>query len=96
MGTVFKKTYTKPVPPEAETFTRKGQRLAKWKDGKNKTRTAPLTIGKDGSDRILVKAGTYTAKYRDVRCNGGEGNRLPGRNGRSVSACRIGAASGTG
>ena len=25
----------------------------------------PLTNGKDGTDRIVVTAGTYTAKYRD-------------------------------
>lgn len=65
MGTVFKKTYTKPLRAAAETFTRKGERFARWKDAKNKTQTAPLTTGKDGSDRIVVKAGTYTAKYRD-------------------------------
>jgi len=65
MGTVFRKSYTKPLPITAETFTRKGECLARWKDAKGKTRTAPLTTGKDGSDRISVKAGTYTAKYRD-------------------------------
>jgi len=65
MGTVFRKTYTKPLPADAETLTRKGQRLVRWKDNKGKVRTAPLTVGKDGSDRIVVKAGTYTAKFRD-------------------------------
>ncbi len=65
MGSVFKKTYTKPLPPGAEVFTRKGRRFAKWKPAKGKAQTAPLTIGKDGSDRIVLKAGTYTAKYRD-------------------------------
>ena len=29
------------------------------------SKTAPLTTGKDGSDRIVLKAGTYTAKHRD-------------------------------
>ena len=65
MGTVYRKTYTKPLPADVELLTRKGERLARWKDTKGKTRTAPLTTGRDGSDRILVKAGTYTAKYRD-------------------------------
>lgn len=65
MGTVYKKTYTKPLPPNAEIFTRKGERFAKWKPSKGKTQTAPVTTGKDGSDRIVLKAGTYTAKYRD-------------------------------
>ncbi len=34
MGTVYRKTFTKPVPAGAETFTRKGQRFARWKDRK--------------------------------------------------------------
>ena len=65
MGTVYKKTFTKPLPAGAEIFTRKGEQFAKWKPAKGKTQTAPLTTGKDGSDRIVLRAGTYTAKYRD-------------------------------
>ena len=41
MGTVYRKTYTKPRPADAETFTRKGQQFAKWKDAKGKSRTTP-------------------------------------------------------
>ncbi|MBN2291221.1 MAG: site-specific integrase [Pirellulales bacterium] len=65
MGTVYKKTFTKPLPAGAEIFTRKGERFARWKPAKGKARTAPLTVGKNGTDRIVVTAGTYTAKYRD-------------------------------
>ena len=65
MGTVFKKTVTRAFPVGAEIFERKGQRFARWKDSKGKTRTAPLTVGADGSDRIVTEAGTFTAKYRD-------------------------------
>jgi integrase len=32
---------------------------------KQKRRTAPVIIGKDGSDRIAIAVRTYTAKYRD-------------------------------
>jgi integrase len=35
------------------------------KDRKGKTRTAPLTEGKDGSDRIVIESSRYVAKYRD-------------------------------
>jgi integrase len=62
MGTVYKKTFTKPLPAGAKVIFRKGKRLAEWKDAKGKTRTAPLT---DAGDRVAVTAGTYTAKYRD-------------------------------
>ncbi len=65
MASVYRKTVTKPLPKAAETFTRKGERFARWKDVKGKTRTAPLTTGRDGSDRIVITAGTYLAKYRD-------------------------------
>ena len=65
MGTVYRKTFTKPLPLNAEFQTRKGQRLAKWRDAKGKLRSEPVTTGQDGTDRLLVTAGTYTAKYRD-------------------------------
>jgi len=65
MGAVFKKTATKPLPAGAKIIVRKGQRFAEWKDAKGKTRTAPVITGKDGTDRIVITARTYTAKYRD-------------------------------
>ena len=65
MGSVYKKTVTKRVPAGAKIIVRKGQRLAEWKPAKGKTKTAPLTTGRDGTDRIVVTPRTYTAKYRD-------------------------------
>jgi hypothetical protein len=65
VGTVFRPTVTKLLPTGAEVFTRKGERFARWKDRKGKTRTAPLTEGKDGSDRIVIESSRYVAKYRD-------------------------------
>jgi hypothetical protein len=65
MGTVFKKTYTKPLPDGAEIFTRKGQRFARWRDRKGKARTVPVTTGRDGTDRLLLESPFYVAKYRD-------------------------------
>src|SRR5262249_32877377 len=64
MGTVFRKQTTRPLPPGAEIFVRKGERFARWKR-KGKTRTAPLTAGKDGADRILTESPYFVAKYRD-------------------------------
>ncbi len=65
MGTVFRKTFTKPIPPGADTIVRKGERLARWKDRKGRTRTAPLTAGTDGGDRIIIESPYFVAKYRD-------------------------------
>jgi hypothetical protein len=65
MGSVFRKNVTKPLPLDAQVIERHGKRHACWKDRKSKARSAPLTIGKGGADRIVIKARTYTAKYRD-------------------------------
>lgn len=65
MGTVYRKTTTKPLPPGAEIFTRKGERCARWRDSRGKFRTAKLTTGANGAERIVIEVGTYTAKYRD-------------------------------
>ena len=69
MGTVYRKTVTKPLPPNAEIVTRKGKRVAKWKDAKGKSRTEPVTTPKKGKyagqDRLVITARTFTAKYRD-------------------------------
>ena len=65
MASVFRKTITKPFPEGAEIITRKGEQFARWKDAKGKSRTAPLTTGRNGLNRIVIQAGTYTAKYRD-------------------------------
>jgi hypothetical protein len=65
MGSVFKKIVTRPISPEAEIITRRGERLARWRDGKGKTRTARLTTGKDGAERIRDESATYVARYRD-------------------------------
>jgi integrase len=65
MATVFKKTFTKPMPQGAELFIRKSEQFARWKDAKGKTRTEKITTGKDGLPRLLIEAKTHTAKYRD-------------------------------
>ncbi len=65
MGTVFKKTYTKPLPADATLVDRNGKPQAQWRDSKGKLRRADVTTGKDGRDRLFLTARTYTAKYRD-------------------------------
>lgn len=65
MGTVFRKMVTRPLPSGAKLIVRKGERLAEWSDARGKRKTAPLTKGRDGSERIVERAKTYTAKFRD-------------------------------
>jgi hypothetical protein len=66
MGSLRRKTFTKPLPDGSELFTRKGETFAKWKDAAGKTRTVPVTTAADGSPRIVETASTFTAKYRDA------------------------------
>ena len=65
MGNVFKKTVTRPLPPGAEIIVRQGVRLARWRDGKGKMKTSPVTTGRDGAERIRDESSTYVARYRD-------------------------------
>ncbi len=65
MGHVYRPTYSKPLPPEAEVFTRKGERFARWRDGKGRKRIAKVTTGRAGKPVVMLEAGTYTAEYRD-------------------------------
>ena len=65
MGTVYRKTFTKPLPSGAEIFSEDGKRFARWTDGRGKLRSEPVTTGRDGSDRLLLQAATYTAKFRN-------------------------------
>jgi integrase len=64
MGTAFKKQTTRALPKGAETATKNGIRVARWRN-RGKLRTAPLTVGEDGTERILTESATYYAKYRD-------------------------------
>ena len=84
MASVYRKTITKPLPASAEIFSREGSQFARWKDRRNKSHTAAVIKGRDGSMRIAIKAKTYTAKYRDgqgilrevsTRCRSKEGAR---------------------
>jgi integrase len=63
MGTVFKPFVTRPLPDGARIVTRKGKPVAEWLDAAGKKRQAPVTAG--DKPRIRVKAGTYSAQFRD-------------------------------
>lgn len=65
MGSIYKKSFTKPLPAGAELFERKGERFARWKGRDGKTQTAPVSASADGSLRVRLQADTWTAKYRD-------------------------------
>src|SRR5262249_62340889 len=54
--------YTKPLPPNAEVFTRKGKRLARWVDGKGKRREAEVT---DDGQRVRLLSSKWYGEWKD-------------------------------
>ncbi len=62
MARIFKQTYTKSLPDDAEIVTRKGRRHARFKDGKGKTVTVPLS--KDGA-KIILETVKWYIDYKD-------------------------------
>jgi hypothetical protein len=65
MGTVFRKQTTRALPAGTKTFAKRGRRFARWTAKDGKTRTAPVTVGQNGSERVVTESRTYFARYRD-------------------------------
>ena len=76
MGSLRRKTFTKPLPDGAELFTRKGETFAKWRDGNGKTRTAPVTTAGDGSPLVVFTCRKWAERKGDRRNTVGPGNCL--------------------
>jgi len=53
MGTVYKGTFTKPLPAAAKTIVRKGQRPAQWQNAKGKRQTAPPSETAGPNDNFI-------------------------------------------
>lgn len=64
MATVYRKTYTRPIPTGASTITHRGRRCARWTDPRGRTKTVPLT--EDGSKLLLERARWYI-DYTDAQ-----------------------------
>src|SRR5215831_9040111 len=65
MGSVFRKTVTKPLPTGADIVEKGGRRYARWKC-KGKNRTAPLTEGRDGIVQVVPTGCRDEAAARHV------------------------------
>jgi integrase len=62
MASVYKRTDVKPIPPDAKVITRRGQRLAQFKDGRGRNKTAPLS---DDGLGIMVERKCWYVAYLD-------------------------------
>jgi integrase len=65
MGSVFRKTTTRPVPTGATVARQGGKAVARWKSRAAKWRTAEVVALDDGRQAIRQESSTYFAKYRD-------------------------------
>jgi hypothetical protein len=63
MATIYKKTYTRPIPDGASILIHRGRRCARWADRRGRTRTVPVTG--DGAKLLLERAKWYV-DYTDV------------------------------
>ena len=64
MATVYRKTVTRSIPESAERIERKGVLFVRF-TAKGERKAARVVIGKEGQERMTMKAETFTAKYRD-------------------------------
>ncbi len=64
MASVYKPTYTKPIPPDAEIVTRQGRRHARYRDRRSKLRTELLTA--DGT-KLLLEQKKWRIEYTDAQ-----------------------------
>ena len=65
MGSVFRKTTTRPIPAGATIAGQGGHRTARWKTRQGKTTAATVVTLDDGREVIRQESSTYFAKYRD-------------------------------
>src|SRR4051812_1709499 len=62
---LYRKSYTKALPIEAELFTRKGERFARYTDGRGRTKTAKVTTNEQGVDRLVFTSPYWRVRYRN-------------------------------
>ncbi|MCE2968418.1 MAG: tyrosine-type recombinase/integrase [Phycisphaerales bacterium] len=66
MGTVFRKSWTAPLPPGAEIVEQRGKSIARYRIRSGKLRTAEVFTAADGRVRIRGTTKSYIAKFRDA------------------------------
>ena len=62
MARIYRQTYTKPLPEDAQVITRRGKRLAKFRGRDGRQQTAPLSA--DGA-KVILETKKWYIEYRD-------------------------------
>ncbi len=66
MATVFRKTYTQPLPNSVAIVERRGRQMAMWFDRRGRRKYDEITRGRNGEVKIIRQSPTYFARYRDA------------------------------
>lgn len=62
---IYRKQYTRPIPPGAEITGHNAHRVARWRLRNGQLRSAEVVEGKDGKIRVRGQSRYYMARYRD-------------------------------
>jgi integrase len=66
MASIFRKTYTQPLPKRAEIVERRGRQMVMWIDRRGQKQFDEITTGKLGQIKIIRESPTWFARYRDA------------------------------
>ena len=66
MATIFRKTYTQPLPKDTEIVERRGKNVALWRDRRGRKHYDEITTGRRGQIKIIRESPTWMAQYRDA------------------------------
>lgn len=66
MATVYRRSYTMPMPKNAELIKRGDKTIAQWIDARGKKHSESTTVGRKGQLKVIRYAPTYWAQYRDA------------------------------
>ena len=66
MATIFRKTYTQPLPKNTDIVERRGRKMALWRDRRGRKHYDEITTGRRGQTKIIRESPMWMAQYRDA------------------------------
>ncbi len=66
MASMFRKTYTQPLPKHAEIVERRGRQMVMWIDRRGRKQYDEITTGRQGQIKIIRESPTWFVRYRDA------------------------------
>jgi len=66
MATIFRVSYSQPLPKGAEIVKRQGRQMALWRDRRGRKHYDEVTTGRQGQTKIIRFSPTWLARFRDA------------------------------